>query len=127
MSGRRAAELPPAPVAGLLYRSSDIGMPVIDLAHAALDRGFETLVVGEHTHIPVSRDTPFPGGGELPEVYRRMLDPFVALAFVAAQTTLSIGTCVSLVAQHDPIALAKTVATLDFLSQGRFTLGVGYG
>jgi probable F420-dependent oxidoreductase len=70
---------------------------------------------------------PYPGGGDLPERYRRTLDPYVALSVVAAQTGLQIGTCVSLVAQHDPIALAKTVATLDFMSGGRFSLGVGYG
>jgi probable F420-dependent oxidoreductase len=116
-----------APRVGVLYRAADIGIPVVELAHALVDRGFDSLVVGEHTHIPVSRDTPYPAGGELPDEYRRMLDPYVALSFVAAETNLAIGSSVSLVAQHDPIALAKTVATLDFMSQGRFTLGVGYG
>jgi len=115
------------PAVGLLYRAADIGMPVVDVAHAAAERGFDSIVLGEHTHVPVSRETPFPMGGELPDVYRRLLDPFVALAFVAAQTGLAIGTGVALVAQHDPIALAKTVATLDHMSNGRFSLGVGYG
>lgn len=74
----------------------------------------------------MSTEEPYPGGG-LPERYRRTLDPYVALSVIAAQTDLKIGTCVSLVAQHDPIALAKTIATLDHLSGGRFRLGVGYG
>ena len=115
------------PAVGLMYRAADIGMPVVELARAAAERGFDSVVVGEHTHMPVSRETPFPMGGELPDVYRRLLDPFVALAFVAAETKLAIGTCVSLIAQHDPIALAKAVATLDHMSGGRFTLGIGYG
>jgi alkanesulfonate monooxygenase SsuD/methylene tetrahydromethanopterin reductase-like flavin-dependent oxidoreductase (luciferase family) len=75
----------------------------------------------------VCSGSPYPGGGDLPERYRRTLDPYVALSVVAAQTDLEIGTCISLVAQHDPIALAKTIATLDFVSGGRFSLGVGYG
>jgi len=115
------------PAVGLLYRAADVGMSVVDVAHAAAERGFDSIVLGEHTHVPVSRETPFPMGGELPDVYRRLLDPFVALAFVAAQTGLAIGTGIALVAQHDPIALAKTVATLDHMSNGRFSLGVGYG
>jgi probable F420-dependent oxidoreductase len=102
-------------------------MPIVEFAHAAEDRGFDAIVLPEHTHIPVSSATGYPGGGELPERYLRTCDPYIALAVVAAQTGLRIGTCVSLVAQHDPIALAKAIATLDFLSEGRFTLGVGYG
>jgi len=111
----------------LHYFATDQSMPVADFARAAAERGFGAVLLPEHTHIPVCTGSPYPGGGELPERYRRTLDPYVALAVVAAQTDLQIGTCISLVAQHDPIALAKTIATLDFLSRGRFSLGVGYG
>jgi probable F420-dependent oxidoreductase len=91
-------------------------------------RGFASLFLPEHTHIPTSRRSPFPSGGDLPDFYRRMVDPFVGLATAAAATdTLEIGTGVCLVAQHDPIVLAKQVATLDLFSGGRFVFGVGYG
>ncbi|MGK5630159.1 TIGR03619 family F420-dependent LLM class oxidoreductase [Streptomyces sp. URMC 123] len=91
-------------------------------------RGFAGLYVPEHTHIPTSRTTPFPAGEPLPRWYARTLDPFVALAQAAAVTErLALGTGISLVAQHDPIDLAKQVASLDFLSGGRFTFGIGYG
>jgi probable F420-dependent oxidoreductase len=92
------------------------------------DRGFAGLYLPEHTHIPVERATPYPGGGELPREYTRTLDPLVALAQVAAVTErLALGTGITLIAQHDPIALAKQIATLDHLSGGRFTLGLGFG
>ncbi len=119
---------PQRPGVGVLYRATD-QMRFLELAHAATDRGFTSLVLGEHTHIPVSSDPSwFPGGGpSIPDTYRRLLDPYVALSFVAAQTALKIGTCTSLPAMHDPIALAKGLATLDFLADGRLTLGVGYG
>ncbi|MGW2844332.1 LLM class F420-dependent oxidoreductase [Streptomyces sp. NPDC001108] len=98
------------------------------LARELEQRGFDGLYLPEHTHIPVSRDTPYPMGGELPPEYGRTLDPFVALAQAAAVTErLTLGTGITLVAQHDPIDLAKQIATLDHLSGGRFTLGVGYG
>ncbi|MFI5768675.1 LLM class F420-dependent oxidoreductase [Streptomyces sp. NPDC051658] len=98
------------------------------LARELEQRGFDGLYLPEHTHIPVSRDTPYPAGGELPPEYGRTLDPFVALAQAAAVTErLALGTGITLVAQHDPIDLAKQAATLDHLSGGRFTLGVGYG
>jgi probable F420-dependent oxidoreductase len=116
---------PPRPQAALNYFATDRSLPVADFARAAAERGFDAVLLPEHTHIPVSTKAPYPG--ELPERYRRTLDPYVALSVVAAQTDLKIGTCISLVAQHDPIALAKTIATLDFLSGGRFSLGVGYG
>jgi probable F420-dependent oxidoreductase len=116
---------PPRPLAALNYFATDRSLPVADFARAAAERGFDAVLLPEHTHIPVSTKAPYPG--ELPERYRRTLDPYVALSVIAAQTDLRIGTCVSLVAQHDPIALAKTIATLDFLSGGRFSLGVGYG
>ena len=122
MSGRQSR-----PQVGLHYFATDRSLPVTDFARAAAGCGFDAVLLPEHTHIPVSTPSPYPDGGDLPERYRRTLDPYVALAVVAAQTDLKIGTCVSLVAQHDPIALAKTIATLDFLSGGRFSLGVGFG
>ncbi|MFJ6719603.1 MULTISPECIES: TIGR03619 family F420-dependent LLM class oxidoreductase [unclassified Streptomyces] len=98
------------------------------LARALEERGFAGLYLPEHTHIPVARDTPAPMGGELPEEYGRTLDPFVALGQACAVTErLHLGTGITLVAQHDPIVLAKQAATLDHLSGGRLTLGVGYG
>ncbi|MCY0938914.1 TIGR03619 family F420-dependent LLM class oxidoreductase [Streptomyces sp. H34-S4] len=101
--------------------------PVV-LARALEERGFSGLYLPEHTHIPVSRVTPAPMGGELPEMYGRTLDPFVALGQASAVTErLHLGTGITLVTQHDPIDLAKQVATLDHLSGGRVTLGIGYG
>ncbi|MFB7447329.1 MULTISPECIES: LLM class F420-dependent oxidoreductase [unclassified Streptomyces] len=100
----------------------------VRLARELEQRGFAGLYLPEHTHIPVSRDTPYPAGGELPREYARTLDPFVALGQAAAVTeTLGLGTGITLITQHDPIGLAKQVATLDHLSGGRFTLGVGFG
>jgi len=115
------------PPVALHYFATDRSMPVGDFARAAADRGFDAVLLPEHTHIPVCSGSPYPDGSKLPERYRRTLDPYVALSVVAAQTDLEIGTCISLIAQHDPIALAKTIATLDFISGGRFSLGVGYG
>ncbi|MFD2080274.1 probable F420-dependent oxidoreductase, Rv2161c family [Actinopolymorpha cephalotaxi] len=98
------------------------------LARAVEERGFESLFVPEHTHIPASRETPYEGGGELPREYYRVLDPVSTLAAAAAvTTTLRLGTAVSLAAQHDPIVLAKQVATLDHLSGGRIEFGAGAG
>jgi probable F420-dependent oxidoreductase len=103
-------------------------MGMAELAVATEERGFESLFVPEHTHVPVQRDSAYPGGGALPEHYARLLDPFVALTAAATATsTLKIGTAVCLVSQHDPILLAKTVATLDVMSQGRFVFGIGGG
>ncbi|NJP51301.1 LLM class F420-dependent oxidoreductase [Streptomyces sp. SBST2-5] len=100
----------------------------VRLARELEQRGFAGLYLPEHTHIPVERTTPFPGGGELPRAYGRCLDPFVALGQAAAVTErLGLGTGITLVAQHDPIALAKQIATVDHLSGGRLTLGVGFG
>ncbi|MEU3061012.1 LLM class F420-dependent oxidoreductase [Streptomyces subrutilus] len=100
----------------------------VRLARSLEERGFSGLYLPEHTHIPVSRDTPAPMGGDLPEMYGRTLDPFVALGQAAAVTErLHLGTGITLVAQHDPIDLAKQAATLDHLSGGRLTLGIGYG
>ncbi|MFC8347820.1 LLM class F420-dependent oxidoreductase [Streptomyces sp. NPDC057280] len=98
------------------------------LARELEERGFAGLYLPEHTHIPVERTTPYPAGGDLPPEYGRTLDPFVALGQAAAVTgTLGLGTGITLVAQHDPIDLAKQIATLDHLSGGRFTLGLGFG
>jgi alkanesulfonate monooxygenase SsuD/methylene tetrahydromethanopterin reductase-like flavin-dependent oxidoreductase (luciferase family) len=98
------------------------------LAQALEERGFDSLFVTEHTHIPASRRTPYPAGGELPERYYRLFDPFLALTAAATVTrTLLLGTGVALIAQRDPIITAKEVATLDQLSNGRFLFGVGIG
>ncbi|MFF4502802.1 LLM class F420-dependent oxidoreductase [Streptomyces sp. NPDC001401] len=98
------------------------------LARELQSRGFAGLYLPEHTHIPVERTTPYPPGGELPPEYGRTLDPFVALGQAAAVAErLALGTGITLVAQHDPIDLAKQIATLDHLSGGRFTLGLGFG
>ncbi|MFE1951119.1 MULTISPECIES: LLM class F420-dependent oxidoreductase [Streptomyces] len=102
----------------------------VRLARELEQRGFAGLYVPEHTHIPVERTSPYPGGGdrELPREYTRTFDPFVALAQAAAVTErITLGTGITLVAQHDPIDLAKQAATLDHLSGGRLTLGVGFG
>jgi probable F420-dependent oxidoreductase len=98
------------------------------LALAAEERGFESLWFPEHSHIPASRRTPFPGGGDLPKMYYDVLEPFVALA-TAAQATrrIKLATGICLVPQRDPLHLAKSVATLDLLSGGRFLFGIGSG
>ncbi|WP_055716633.1 LLM class F420-dependent oxidoreductase [Streptomyces torulosus] len=98
------------------------------LARELEQRGFAGLYLPEHTHIPVERTSPYPAGGDLPREYGRTLDPFVALGQAAAVTErLGLGTGITLVAQHDPIDLAKQIATVDHLSGGRLTLGLGYG
>lgn len=113
---------------GLAMFSVDYAMRPDDLAREAEARGFESLFFPEHSHIPKSRKTPWPGGGELPHEYLRIHDPFVALAMAAAVTSkLKIGTGVCLVIQRDTIILAKEVASLDLLSGGRFIFGIGGG
>ncbi|MFI5973130.1 LLM class F420-dependent oxidoreductase [Streptomyces sp. NPDC051452] len=100
----------------------------VRLARELEARRFAGLYLPEHTHIPVERTTAYPAGGDLPREYGRTLDPFVALGQAAAVTErLGLGTGITLAAQHDPIDLAKQIATLDHLSGGRFTLGLGYG
>lgn len=92
------------------------------------ERGYESIWLPEHTNIPVSRRSEFPGGGELPKPYYHMMDPWVSLAAAAAVTSkLKLGTGISLVIQHDPIVLAKTIATVDVLSNGRVLFGIGGG
>ena len=99
-----------------------------EMARECEDRGFDALYLPEHTHIPTSRATPAPMGEPLPHYYQRCVDPFVALAMAAQATQrLRIGTGICLVAQREPIVTAKQVATLDLLSGGRFTFGVGFG
>jgi probable F420-dependent oxidoreductase len=98
------------------------------LGRLAEERGFESLFLPEHTHIPVSRRSPYPGGGELPREYSNTYDPFVALTAVAAATErLRVGTGICLVVERDPIVTAKEVASVDRLSGGRFLFGVGAG
>jgi probable F420-dependent oxidoreductase len=114
---------------GVTIFATDRSMGPVELAREAEARGFHSLYVPEHTHIPTSRRTPPPTGDALlPEEYRRTLDPTVALAAAAAVTSrIRLGTGVALVAQHDPLVLAKALATLDLVSGGRLVLGVGYG
>jgi probable F420-dependent oxidoreductase len=113
---------------GLTIFPTDYSIHPAELARAAEERGFESLWVAEHSHIPCSRKTPWPGGAELPKMYYDVVDPFVALAMAAAATTkLKVGTGICLVIQRDPIQTAKEVASLDLLSGGRFLFGVGGG
>jgi probable F420-dependent oxidoreductase len=98
------------------------------VARMVEERGFESLFLPEHTHIPTSRKTPYPGGGELPKPYSHTLDPFVALAAAAAVTErILLATGICLIIQRDPIITAKEVASLDQISGGRFLFGVGAG
>jgi probable F420-dependent oxidoreductase len=102
--------------------------PPDELARGLEARGYESLWIGEHTHIPVSRITPYPGGGPMPPMYKRMMDPLVSLTVAAAATErLVLGTGVALPLEHDLLVLAKSVATLDIVSNGRFVFGVGVG
>lgn len=116
---------------GIVLFTSDRGISPADAARAAEQAGFDCFYVPEHTHIPVRRDAPHPrtGGSELPDDrYMRTIDPWVALAMAAAvTTTIRLGTAVALPAEHDPISLAKTIASVDHLSRGRVVLGVGFG
>jgi probable F420-dependent oxidoreductase len=113
---------------GLALFATDQTTGIRDVARAAEDAGFESLWVAEHTHIPTSRISPYPMGGDLPEEYSHTLDPFVTLSVAAAVTErLRLGTGVCLVTERDPVVLAKEVASLDLLSGGRFLFGVGAG
>ena len=99
-----------------------------ELAAFVEERGFSSLVFAEHTHIPASRESPYPGGGELPRKYTATFDLFVALTAAALATSrLRVGSGISLVIQRDPIITAKEVASIDVLSGGRFDFGVGAG
>jgi probable F420-dependent oxidoreductase len=113
---------------GVFYFPADYGIDIAELARALEERGFASLYVPEHTHIPTSRKTPFGGGGELPKRYSHTHDPFVALSFAAAATKkLLVGTGICLIPERDPIVTAKCVASLDRLSGGRFIFGIGGG
>jgi probable F420-dependent oxidoreductase len=113
---------------GLAILLTDYSIQPAALGASAEERGFESLFLAEHTHIPVSRETPYPGGTELPREYSHTIDPFVGLAAAASATErLKVGTGVCLVIQRDPIVTAKEVATLDHVSGGRFLFGVGAG
>ena len=113
---------------GISTFATDESMPVAPLARAIEERGFDALFLAEHSHIPVSRETPYPGGGEMSRPYYRAADPFVALAAAAAVTErLRLGTGISLLIQRDVIHTAKSVASLDLVSGGRVIYGVGAG
>ena len=113
---------------GVSYFSTDESIEPAALARLAEERGFESVFVTEHTHIPASRETPYPAGGELPREYSRIYDPFVALTTMAAATErIRIGTAICLLVERDSITTAKAVASLDRLSGGRMVFGVGAG
>ena len=113
---------------GISMFPTDFAIQPARLAREVEDRGFDSLFFPEHTHIPTSRKTPFPGGGDLPQDYWRSHDPLVALAACAASTErIRLGTGVCLLIERDPITTAKAIASLDVISNGRVVLGVGAG
>ena len=113
---------------GALMFFTDYAIPATEFAQALEARGFESVWAPEHSHIPTSRKSPWPGGGELPKVYYEAMDPFVSLTAAAVATkTLKIATGVCLVQQRDPIQTAKLVTSIDQVSGGRFIFGVGGG
>lgn len=113
---------------GIYNFPTDYSMRVDELAVEAEQRGYESLFVTEHTHIPVSRKTPWPGGADLPKEYWHTHDPFVALSFAAGATsTIKLGTGICLLIERDTLTTAKSVASLDLLSGGRVLFGVGGG
>ena len=113
---------------GVYMFSTDYSIGIVELARALEERGYASLFVPEHTHIPTSRRSPWPGGAELPREYSHTLDPFVGLAAAAAATEkLRLGTGIMLLTERDPIVTAKAVATLDLISNGRLDFGIGAG
>jgi probable F420-dependent oxidoreductase len=113
---------------GVLTFITDEGIGPVELGAALEERGFESLFLAEHSHIPVDAKTPYPMGGPTPRKYYRTFDPFVALTAAAVATkNLVLGTGIALVPQRDPILTAKEVVSLDLVSQGRFRFGVGVG
>jgi probable F420-dependent oxidoreductase len=113
---------------GIAIFPTDYAISMTELAPAVEEAGFESLWVAEHSHIPTSRVTPYPAGGELPRMYMHTMDPFVALTAAAlASKTLKVGTGICLLIQRDPIHTAKEAASLDVISRGRFLFGIGGG
>lgn len=113
---------------GVLTFVTDEGIGPAELGVALEERGFESLFLAEHTHIPVNHASPYPGGGEIPRKYYRPFDPFIAAtAALVATQRLVLGTGIALIPERDPIITAKEVASLDLVSDGRFRLGVGVG
>ncbi len=113
---------------GAMMFPTDYSIRPDDLARLLEERGFESVWYPEHTHIPASRRTPYPGGTDLPQEYWHTYDPFVALTAAAMVTTkLRVGTGICLIIERDPITTAKEIASLDFLSGGRFIFGIGGG
>ena len=113
---------------GISTFPTDYSIQPASLAHAVEERGFDSLFFPEHTHIPASRATPFPGGGELPKQYWHAHDPFVALSACASVTErIRLGTGICLIIERDPITTAKVIASLDTISDGRAIVGIGAG
>ena len=113
---------------GFSFMNTPFDPPVVELAKALEERGYESLWTGEHSHIPVELKTPYPGGGELPEPYKCKQDPYVALTAAAAvTTTLKLGTGIALLIERDVFSQAKTISTLDRFSSGRLMIGTGVG
>src|SRR5262245_32894987 len=113
---------------GVAIFATDYSIRADELARELEERGYESLWLPEHTHIPASRRTPYPGGGDLPKEYWHTHDPFVALTAAATVTTkLRVATGICLIIQRDPITTAKEVASIDMLSGGRFIFGIGGG
>jgi probable F420-dependent oxidoreductase len=116
------------PIFGVHLYPTAYSMDPIEVVKAAEERGLDSATYPEHTHIPTSRRTPFPTGGELPRHYAELHDPFIVMAAAASVTRrIILGTGVCLIPEHDPIVLAKQAASLDVISKGRFFLGVGAG
>ena len=113
---------------GVAIFFTDYSIGPAEMGTALEERGFESLWAPEHSHIPLTRQSSYPQGGELPKKYYDVMDPFVTLAAAATATkTLKVGTGICLVVQRDPIQTAKSVASLDQVSRGRFLFGVGAG
>lgn len=113
---------------GVAIFPTDYAIPLDELAPSAEELGFESLWVAEHSHIPTSRRSPYPAGGDLPKHYWHTMDPFVALTVAAkASKSIRIGTGICLLVERDPIHTAKETASLDLVSGGRFIFGIGGG
>ena len=113
---------------GVSMFPTDYSIQPVELAIAVEERGLDSLFFPEHTHIPASRKSPFPGGGDLPKQYWHSHDPFVALGAAAAVTErILLGTGICLIIERDPITTAKEIASLDMISKGRSVIGIGAG